>query len=222
MGRPRHRAVGAEAFFAQLVSEEAQGTGQTPCGPQSAPEQTCAPEQTSGPQTATAPGAVTGPADKPMTAPTPTAPTAAPAGPVWVRGHGSNGKRQVLSWMPTSGTNRRLNDLVRLLDVIGRPEVPGIASKTRAASSELLWKELTSGRHAEWLRSGSRPQLGTFRRLDREWLRLRPVPVGRHSRRRPFGPGPGRRGAGDGHGLMPTSTASLVPHLPTFQQVNMA
>ncbi|MGW2374168.1 DEAD/DEAH box helicase [Kitasatospora sp. NPDC001683] len=93
-------------------------------------------------------------------------------GPVWVRGNGSDSKRKVLSWKPVSGTNRRLDYLVRLLEAIGHP-----ADRQQHASGilEQLWDELAGGRLADWLHSENRQGVGVVRRLDHEWLRLRPV-----------------------------------------------
>ncbi|MEE1752984.1 DEAD/DEAH box helicase [Streptomyces sp. SP18CS02] len=93
-------------------------------------------------------------------------------GPVWVRSQGSDARRRVISWLPTSGSNRRVDHLVRVLDALGHP------GDRRAAALEILrqlWGDLTTGALREWLPGENRPEIGAVRRLDHSWLRLRPV-----------------------------------------------
>ncbi|GAB3559045.1 ATP-dependent helicase YprA (DUF1998 family)/rubrerythrin [Actinopolyspora lacussalsi] len=93
-------------------------------------------------------------------------------GPIHVRMSGSDAKRKVLSWLPTSGTNRRLDYLTRVLRRMGSDTDP-------RKLLEELWQELTPAKSGDgpagWLCSETLPRLGTVRRIDHRKLRLRPV-----------------------------------------------
>lgn len=87
-------------------------------------------------------------------------------GPIWVREQGSEPKRRVLSWLPTRGSNRRVDYLARVVAALGRKDDPA----TLLAG---IWRLLTSGSMQEWLRVETQPGLGAVRRLDHTWLQWR-------------------------------------------------
>nr|WP_242687096.1 MULTISPECIES: DEAD/DEAH box helicase [unclassified Actinopolyspora] len=93
-------------------------------------------------------------------------------GPIYVRGSGSDRKRKVLSWLPTSGTNRRVDYLARLLHRLDSTADPNTLL-------DELWRELDPAHGGDgpqnWLRSETLPQAGVVRRIDHRKLRLRPV-----------------------------------------------
>lgn len=92
-------------------------------------------------------------------------------GPIHVRQDGAEARRKVLSWLPTRGTNKRLDYLRRLLTVLG---VVG------ADPHEVLagcWRALTAP-GAGWLHSAALPRLGQLHQVDHTWLTL--APGGRH------------------------------------------
>lgn len=96
-------------------------------------------------------------------------------GPIHVRGLGSEPKRKVLSWAPTTGTNGRRDYLARLLEAIGSPADP-----TDVLGA--LWDELDpsrtgSGPH-RWLSAETIAKIGTVRRIDVRTLRLREIGSG--------------------------------------------
>ncbi|MFE2578953.1 DEAD/DEAH box helicase [Streptomyces sp. NPDC059378] len=96
-------------------------------------------------------------------------------GPIWIRSQGSDPKRKVISWLPTSGTNRRADYLARVLRALGH------AGDQQNAALDILrglWDDLTRGQLSPWLPGENRPEIGAVRRLDHTWLRLRPVPPG--------------------------------------------
>lgn len=93
-------------------------------------------------------------------------------GPISVRGTGSDPKAKVLSWLPTTGTNRRADYLVRVLraldsDVEARAVLDG------------LWRDLDPDQAGDgphrWFRSLTPARVGTVRRLDHRPLRVRTV-----------------------------------------------
>ncbi len=84
-------------------------------------------------------------------------------GPIWVREQGSEAKRKVLSWLPTRGSNRRIDYVRRVLTALGRSEDP-----ERVLAG--VWRLVTEGPQKEWLRAEVQPVLGTVRRLDHTWL----------------------------------------------------
>lgn len=88
-------------------------------------------------------------------------------GPIYVRADGAEAKRKVISWMPTQGTNRRLDYITRLLAAMRRSDDP----------REVLrgcWR-LIEGLRDGWLASLQEPRLGILRQVDHTWLRLTPV-----------------------------------------------
>ncbi|MDN5749758.1 MAG: DEAD/DEAH box helicase, partial [Pseudonocardia sp.] len=91
-------------------------------------------------------------------------------GPIYVRGTGSEPKRKVLSWLPTAGTNRRVDYLSRVLREIGSDQDP----KTLLAA---LWDDLDPAARGDgpqtWFRSDSVPGIGTVRRIDHRRFRIR-------------------------------------------------
>jgi hypothetical protein len=84
-------------------------------------------------------------------------------GPIWVRELGSESKRKVLSWLPTRGTNRRVDYLSRVLTALGRDDDP-------VSVLAGIWRVLTQGQPKEWLRAETQPGIGAVRRLDHTWL----------------------------------------------------
>lgn len=88
-------------------------------------------------------------------------------GPIYVRENGSEPARKVLSWLPTRGTNRRLDYARRVLAALGSDLDP----------MELLkgcWKVIT-GWNDGWLTGETVRRLGVVRQLDHTWLRLAPA-----------------------------------------------
>jgi rubrerythrin len=93
-------------------------------------------------------------------------------GPIYVRGLGSEPKRKVLSWLPTTGTNRRVDYLARVLDAVGS----SVEAKTLL---DEIWQDLDPNSGGDgprtWFRCDTIPRLGPVRRIDHRKLRLRPV-----------------------------------------------
>jgi hypothetical protein len=88
-------------------------------------------------------------------------------GPIYVRAESSEAKRKVLSWLPTRGTNRRLDYVARVLK----------AGDSSADPREVLhgcWRFLESLRDG-WLATTHDGRLGVVRQVDHTWLRLSPV-----------------------------------------------
>ena len=88
-------------------------------------------------------------------------------GPIYVRAELSEPKRKVLSWLPTRGTNRRIDYIARVLK----------AADSSADPRDVLhgcWRFLESLRDG-WLATTHDGRLGVVRQLDHTWLRLSPV-----------------------------------------------
>jgi ATP-dependent helicase YprA (DUF1998 family) len=88
-------------------------------------------------------------------------------GPIYVRAESSEPKRKVLSWLPTRGTNRRLDYVTRVLK----------AADSSADPRDVLhgcWRFLESIRDG-WLATTHDGRLGVVRQVDHTWLRLSPV-----------------------------------------------
>ena len=108
-------------------------------------------------------------------------------GPIRVRLSGSEAVRKVLSWIPTKGTNRRIDYVRRVL----------AALDSTADPTEILtgvWNWLVSDNTPlDWLRSSTEQGLGVVHQLDHERLRLSWVtdadPVFQCSRCRRTAPG---------------------------------
>jgi ATP-dependent helicase YprA (DUF1998 family) len=83
-------------------------------------------------------------------------------GPIHVREDGSDPKRKVLSWLPTTGRNRRLDYMERVLHAIGNEADP------RKVLSD-CWKSLTA---LECMVQRTPPGLGMVRQVSHEWLNL--------------------------------------------------
>ncbi|WBB99736.1 DEAD/DEAH box helicase [Solwaraspora sp. WMMA2080] len=84
-------------------------------------------------------------------------------GPIYLRGTGSDARRKVLSWLPTSGTNRRVDYLRRVLARLG----------VTADPHQLLdgiWRLLTVGPMSELLRPSLEPGIGQVYQLDHELI----------------------------------------------------
>jgi ATP-dependent helicase YprA (DUF1998 family)/rubrerythrin len=96
-------------------------------------------------------------------------------GPIYVRGIGSEKANKVLSWLPTTGTNRRADYVNRVL---------GALDSTTDAKDVLdaVWQELDPDRGGDgphtWLRSDTLARIGTVRRIDHRKLRLRVIDEG--------------------------------------------
>ena len=95
-------------------------------------------------------------------------------GPIYVRGDGSDAKRKVLSWLPTTGTNRRIDYLTRVLESVGSTAAP-------RALLDAVWMALDpvgtpdkEGPHS-WFSVVSPKDLGPVRRLNHLRFRIRPV-----------------------------------------------
>ncbi|MFG3685435.1 Zn-binding domain-containing protein [Micromonospora sp. NPDC047740] len=80
-------------------------------------------------------------------------------GPIYIRGTGAEAKRKVISWSPTSGINRRLNYLTRLLDRLGSAISP-------AELLQGIWKFVSQGQPKGWFRATTDPQLGVVYQLE--------------------------------------------------------
>ncbi|AFR06526.1 DEAD/DEAH box helicase [Nocardiopsis alba] len=88
-------------------------------------------------------------------------------GPVYVRLTGSDRARKVISWLPTSGQNSRLNYLRRLFERLGltdNPDLPPLVLKK-------VW-ELLRGTRDGWLVPSEVRLLGTVFQVDHESLEL--------------------------------------------------
>ncbi|MEU8799809.1 DEAD/DEAH box helicase [Spirillospora sp. NPDC048819] len=85
-------------------------------------------------------------------------------GPIYVRSDGSEGKRKVLSWLPTRGANRRLDYVRRVL----------AALKSDQDAAQVLggcWKAIKEQQDG-WLVSRQPPGLGVVHQIDHTWLSL--------------------------------------------------
>jgi len=93
-------------------------------------------------------------------------------GPIYVRGHGAEPKKKVISWLPTSGTNRRIDYLSRVVAALG-------AQTDVVALLDGLWQDLdpnTPGQGPQtWFRCDTFPKLGPVRRIDHRRFRVRAV-----------------------------------------------
>lgn len=98
-------------------------------------------------------------------------------GPIHVRGDGAESRRKVLSWLPTRGTNRRLEYVKKVLKSLG---VQGDARALLAG----VWKYLTSEQTpVNWLRAHTEPGLGIVFQVDHEAMRIEWVPDGQPTHR---------------------------------------
>ena len=87
-------------------------------------------------------------------------------GPIRVRLSGSETVRKVLSWVPTRGTNRRIDYVRRVLATIG-----STADATTVLTG--VWKWLVDqNTSVDWLRSSTEQGLGVVFQLDHERLRF--------------------------------------------------
>lgn len=89
-------------------------------------------------------------------------------GPIYVRQLGSEPRKKVLSWLPTRGSNRRLDFVAKVLTSLGSPADP---MDVLAG----VWKLLTEGPMKEWLQADMVAGLGAVWRLDQSWLQWRLV-----------------------------------------------
>jgi ATP-dependent helicase YprA (DUF1998 family) len=93
-------------------------------------------------------------------------------GPIYVRVDGAEAKLKVLSWLPTRGTNRRLDYLRRVLAALG----PGNSNPADGDAREVLagcWRALT-GVSGGWLAGSALPRIGQAYQVDHTWLTLAP------------------------------------------------
>lgn len=87
-------------------------------------------------------------------------------GPIRVRLSGSEAVRKVLSWVPTRGTNRRIDYVRRVLTALGSD-----ADATGVLAG--VWNWLVSPNSpVDWLQSSTEQGLGVVFQLDHERLRL--------------------------------------------------
>ncbi|OHV62900.1 DEAD/DEAH box helicase [Pseudofrankia sp. BMG5.36] len=89
-------------------------------------------------------------------------------GPIYLRSRGAQSKQKVLSWLPTRGTNRRVDYLGRILAVLGREDNP-------LDLLEHLWKFLVDDARRKWLTALSPAQLGVVYQLNHTALAPRLV-----------------------------------------------
>ena len=82
-------------------------------------------------------------------------------GPIYVRGDGSDPKRKVISWVPTRGSNRRLDYLTRLLAVLGSQADP-------VQVLDECWAQLPN----DWCAATTVQRLGAVRQVDHRFLAL--------------------------------------------------
>ena len=88
-------------------------------------------------------------------------------GPIYARESGSQALRKVLSWLPSKGTNRRIDYVRRVLDILGSPDDPTILLKG-------IWNYLTSAATPiDWLKGSTQQGLGVVYQIDHELLRMR-------------------------------------------------
>lgn len=88
-------------------------------------------------------------------------------GPIYVRESGPQAVRKVLSWLPATGSNRRIDYTRRVLNSLGRADDP-------MALLRGIWRYLTDpSTPIDWLRPTQQPGLGVLHQLDHELLRLR-------------------------------------------------
>ena len=85
-------------------------------------------------------------------------------GPIYVRQDGSDARRKILSWLPTSGRNRRLDYLERVL------QAAGSNAKARDILAE-CWNVIYAPEDG-WLTERRPPGLGVVRQVNHEWLDL--------------------------------------------------
>lgn len=85
-------------------------------------------------------------------------------GPIYVRKEGSESGRKVLSWLPTSGDNKRLDYVRRVLAEMGSD-----ADAVRVLDG--CWSAVTAHQDG-WLRSATVARVGAVRQLDYTWLTL--------------------------------------------------
>jgi len=89
-------------------------------------------------------------------------------GPIYVRGDGSDQKLKVLSWIPTRGTNKRLDYMARIIKNLGIEDVDPLAILKG------IWRYLTSeGADIDWLKTITLPKLGVVYQLDHELFRFK-------------------------------------------------
>lgn len=87
-------------------------------------------------------------------------------GPIRVRQSGSEPIRKVLSWLPTKGTNRRVDYVQRVLSAVGVSADP-----TTLLTG--IWNYLTAPHTpVDWLRTTTEQGLGVVHQVDHERLRL--------------------------------------------------
>lgn len=88
-------------------------------------------------------------------------------GPFYVRGEGSDQKLKVLSWIPTRGTNKRLDYLTRVIKTLGGDEAEALDILKG------IWRYLTSDTtEIDWLKATTAQRLGVVYQIDHELLRF--------------------------------------------------
>ena len=90
-------------------------------------------------------------------------------GPIYVRGHGAEPKRKVVSWMPSKGTNRRLNYVQRVLRGLGEGD------DEAASILDRIWRLLTEGQLRDWLQADTERGIGRVFRVDPAMITCAPV-----------------------------------------------
>lgn len=94
-------------------------------------------------------------------------------GPIYARESGPQAIRKVLSWLPGSGNNRRIDYARRVLQALGREDDPTALLKG-------VWTFLTTQTTPiDWLKASTQQGLGVVHQVDHELLRLQWATEGR-------------------------------------------
>ena len=91
-------------------------------------------------------------------------------GPIYARKSGSEPVKKILSWLPTRGSNRRLDYVSRIVVRLGTDLDPRLVL-------DKLWDSVAS-RSVPWLRSDQDRVHGLVHQIDASWLRWRLLDTG--------------------------------------------
>ncbi len=103
---------------------------------------------------------------------------------LYIREERAESKAGILSWMPTRGSNRRINILERLLGLL-HPELPSSVRSAKAAETlRGIWRHLTEPRSIwrDHLISVNLPRQGVVYRLSHEFWELIPADASKQYR----------------------------------------
>ncbi|GGC73819.1 DEAD/DEAH box helicase [Hoyosella rhizosphaerae] len=84
-------------------------------------------------------------------------------GPIYLRYNGSDAKRKILSWLPTRGTNRRINYLTRVFSAINSP----LGARE---TLEKCWEFIRA--QTSWITDSHHLSVGVVSQVDHRQLRL--------------------------------------------------